>query len=653
MCGVTGIWTRATPTEGLEKAVCAMRDRIRSRGPDDAGVWVDVDQGIALGHRRLSIIDLSPSGHQPMVSCDGRIVLAYNGEIYNYREVAEELTRLGVRFRGSSDSEVLVEAIARLGLEATLERLAGMFAFAAWDRADRRLFLARDRLGIKPLYYGWWRDTLLFGSELKAFDGFPGFAPELDRDALTLLLRHCYIPAPHTVWREIRKLPPGHLLECTTAERMAEPRPYWTAQAAALRSQADPLCVTPAEAVEELERVLSHVVSQHMISDVPLGAFLSGGIDSSTVVALMQAQSRRPVRTFTIGFREDAFDESAHARRVATHLGTDHTELYLSSKDAEGVVPELPDLWDEPFADSSQIPTYLVSRLARSAVTVSLSGDGGDELFGGYTRYSHVQDTWRRFGRGPAWARRLLAAGLRSVPRPLIDGAFGAFWRMHRPDRSDPVSEVARRRADQMSFPTFDAFYLHAISHWQRPETVVRGACEPRTWIGDENLARDFRDPVEYMMMADTLTYLPDDILTKVDRASMAVSLEARVPLLDHRVFELAWRLPLELRVRNGITKWPLREILARHIPRPLFERPKQGFGVPIGEWLRGSLRPWGEDLLSEDRLRRDGVFDPAPIREAWTKHLAGWPLENALWAVLMFQAWWERRSARRTLDFG
>jgi asparagine synthase (glutamine-hydrolysing) len=405
---------------------------------------------------------------------------------------------------------------------------------------------------------------------------------------------------------------------------------------------------TAGEAVDELERLLSRVVGEHMISDVPLGAFLSGGIDSSTVVALMQAQSARPVKTFTIGFHEDAFDEASHARRIAAHLGTDHTELYLRSKEAEAVMPDLPEFWDEPFADSSQIPTYLVSRLARGSVTVALSGDGGDEFFGGYPRYRDTLLSWERFCRGPAPLRAAAAAALRGLPAAAVDAAVGAYWRARGHVRPYPPSEALRIRADLLAQPTIDALYRHVVSHSNAPASIVLGGQEPRTLLGDDRLAAEFPDPLERMMLADSITYLPDDILTKVDRASMAVSLEARVPILDHRVFEFAWRLPIEIRVRSGSAKWPLTEILARHVPRALFERPKQGFGIPVAEWLRGPLREWCEALLDEHRLRREGIFDPTPIRRAWTHYLGGRPLDRSLWVILMFQAWWERKAGAR-----
>jgi asparagine synthase (glutamine-hydrolysing) len=639
MCGITGFWSDARPAAELEARARAMSDRLTYRGPDDAGIWCDAETGLALAHRRLSIIDLSPEGHQPMRSADGRWLLSYNGEIYNYPEVAAELAARGVRFRSSSDTEVLLEGIAAWGVEETLGRIAGMFAFAVWDAHRRRLFLARDRLGIKPLYYGSWNGSLLFGSELKALRAYPGFAPELDREAIALYLRHGYIPGPRTVYRGVRKLQPGHLLVCDAPAPLPEPRCWWNAKDVSIRAKADSFRGSPEEAVDELEQLGRRIVGEHMVADVPLGAFLSGGIDSSTVVALMQSQSARPVRTFTIGFQEDAFDEARYAREVARHLGTDHTDLYLRSKDAEAVIPALPEMWDEPFADPSQIPTFLVSRLARGSVTVSLSGDGGDELFGGYTRYQGTLDTWARLPGGPGRARRFLAGALRAVPAGLADGLGAAAGRAR-------ASASLRYRADLLAEETIDSLYRTLVSQWRHPEQAVLGAREPRTLIGDAQLAREIPDPLERMMLVDTLTYLPDDILTKVDRASMAVSLEARVPLLDHRLVEFAWRLPLAVRVRGGRAKWPLCELLARHVPRPLFERPKQGFGVPIGDWLRGPLREWGDAMLSEERLRREGIFDAAMVRATWDDHVSGVSNEYKLWVILMFQAWLDHASA-------
>jgi len=651
MCGVTGFWGDARQAAELEASARAMSDRLRHRGPDDAGTWCDPEAGLALGHRRLSILDLSPEGHQPMVSADGRWVLSYNGEIYNYRKVAEALRTRGVRFRSSSDTEVLLEGIATWGVEETLARIAGMFAFAVWDRNQRRLFLARDRLGIKPLYYARWRGGLLFASELKAMTAFPKFDPELDRDAISLFLRHGYIPGPYSVYRGVGKVQPGHILVCNSAGAAPESRCWWNAEEVLHRAKADGFRGTPEEAVDELERLGRRIVGEHMVADVPLGAFLSGGIDSSSVVSLMQAQSGRPIRTFTIGFQENDFDEAKFARDVARHLGTEHTELYLDSKEAAAVIPELPEIWDEPFADNSQIPTFLVSRLARETVTVSLSGDGGDELFGGYGRYQDTLDTWSALPGVPWPVRRWLAIGLRAAAA-VPAGARGAGIGRGRGGRLlQRVSESLRSRADVLAGRTIDELYLVLLSAWPHPDSVVLGAHEPRTLIGDARLAARVPEALERMMLVDTLTYLPDDILTKMDRASMAVSLEARVPLLDHRLVEFAWRLPIQMRVRAGQTKWPLREVLARHLPRALYERPKQGFSVPIGEWLRGPLREWSETLLAEERLRRDGIFDMAGIRSVWAGHLQGRPNESKLWGVLMFQAWLEHRDrSRRSL---
>ncbi len=640
MCGIAGLWSEGGTEAQLLGITKRMTDRLRTRGPDDSGGWCDPEAGLALGHRRLSILDLSPLGHQPMTSADGRWVVSYNGEIYNYRDVSSELAAGGARFRSTCDTEVLVEAIAAWGVEAALRRIAGMFAFAAWDRSERRLFLARDRLGIKPLYYGWWKGTLLFGSELKALTAFPGFAPDLSRDAIALLLRHCYIPAPHTVYQGIYKLPAGNMISCDEHAAPSAPRCWWSAVDAAVRARRDAFTGDANEAVHELGSLMQRIVQEHLMSDVPLGAFLSGGIDSSTVVALMQAQSTCAVKTFTIGFHEDAFDEACHAREVARHLGTDHTELYLSASDAAAVIPDLPEFWDEPYADSSQIPTYLVSRLARQSVKVSLSGDGGDELFGGYSRYQGTLDTWKRLPHWPASLRRIAARIVHGIPSAPIDALGGLLSGSGMSRRGSRLSDSVRYRADILAESSIDGLYRFLVSYWPEPDRIVLGAHEPRTAVGDSALALDFEDPIERMMLADTLTYLPEDILTKVDRASMAVSLEARVPLLDHRLYEFAWSLPLGVRIRDGQTKWPLRQILAQHIPRGLFERPKQGFGVPIVDWLRGPLRGWSEELLGQDRLRREGVFEPATVRATWSQYLQGHSYEPRLWILLMFQAW-------------
>lgn len=648
MCGLTGYLTTARVADDT---LCAMVDALAHRGPDAGSVWYDRAAGIGLGHRRLSILDLSPTGAQPMHSQDGRWILALNGEIYNFARLRAELESAGTVFVGRSDTEVLLAGIVAWGLEATLKRANGMFALALWDRTRRELHLARDRFGEKPLYYGWQGRAFLFASELKALRAWPGFNPEIDRDALAAYLRHNYIPEPYSIYRGIVKLTPGSWLTLsprTPPGELPPPRPYWSLIEAAARGRDDPFVGADADAVDALDATLRRSVAERMVADVPLGAFLSGGIDSSIVVALMQAQSTRPVRTFTIGFTVPGYDEAPYARAVAAHLGTEHTELYVSPEETRAVIPELPTIYDEPFADSSQIPTYLVCALARRHVTVAMSGDAGDELFAGYQRYTTAVQLWRRQTRLPRAVRRVIARLLQSVAPPVWDRAFTAFGpllpsRIRQPRPGDKLHKLA-------TLLTIDeplAMYQRLVSLWHEPERVVSGARE-RALIPElaARLPADL-DFIERMMAIDTLHYLPGDILTKVDRASMAVSLETRAPFLDHEVAELAWRLPLALKLRAGEGKWALREVLARYVPRALFERPKMGFGIPIDAWLRGPLREWAEDLLAERRLREGGYFDPTPVREVWQAHLAGGQnLQYLLWGILMFEAWRERFAA-------
>jgi asparagine synthase (glutamine-hydrolysing) len=644
MCGIAGFWDRRSRVESdLRAPIEKMTVAIAHRGPDDSGVFVDEAAGVALGSRRLAIIDLSDAGHQPMATSDGRFVIAYNGEIYNFGDLRRELASRGVRFRGSSDTEVLLTGIQVWGLKATLQRCNGMFALAVWDRSERRLQLARDRFGEKPLYYGWCGGAFLFGSELKALAGHPAFNPEIDRDALALYFRHNCVPAPYTIYREFSQLYQGSIftLDATsTPGEMPAPEKYWALSEVA-ESGARSRSVSGAETVDELEEVLSEAVRIRMHADVPLGAFLSGGIDSSIVVALMQANRRDKVRSFTIAFEDSAYDESPDARRVADHLGTEHVELVVTDKDALEVIPKLPQLYDEPFADSSQIPTALLARLARQHVTVALSGDGGDEMFGGYNRYAWAESFWGRIAAVPRPVRHLAGAALDMVPPKWWDRAF---------ERADPLLPKSLRVRTpgtkiQKVARVLDASdlletYRRLSSHIADPSRLVLGSNEPATLITSPSEWPKL-DEVELMLYLDSMTYLPDDILTKVDRATMGASLENRVPFLDPNVAELAWRLPFDVKVKNGTGKWLLRQLLYRYVPPEIVDRPKMGFGIPLGAWLRGPLRAWAEDLLSEDRLRREGYLSPEPIRRMWIEHLSGRAdRQYELWDVLMFQAW-------------
>jgi asparagine synthase (glutamine-hydrolysing) len=642
MCGIAGVWGAAAGS--LSATARSMANAVHHRGPDSSGEWNDVEQCIALAHRRLSILDLSSEGCQPMVSASGRYVIVFNGEIYNFAALRRELEP-GVRFRGGSDTEVLLAAVEEWGIEAAVGRFIGMFAFALWDRAERRLSLVRDRLGIKPLYYGWSQGRLLFASELKAFRAFPGFHGEIDRDAVTLLLRHNCIPAPFSIYRDVRKLPPGTVLALgSPLERCVEPVAYWSAREVAEQGMATPFEGSDADAVDALDTLLRDAVGLRMIADVPLGAFLSGGVDSSVVVALMQQQSSRPIRTFSIGSPDRVYDEAGYAASVARHLGTEHTELCVESKDALDVVPLLGSIADEPFADSSLIPTYIVSALARRHVTVSLSGDGGDELFGGYNRHLWAGRVWRASRLAPMLMRR----GARRLLKSVSPGRWDRLY-----DGAEPVLPTRMRQrmagykihklADVLTTQSPEAMYHALTSHWPDPAAIVAGSSEPVTALNRRGGHPSLASFAARMMYLDLITYLPDDILTKVDRASMAVSLEARVPLLDHRVVEFAWSLPMSMKIRGREGKWILRRVLERYLPRSMFERPKTGFGVPLNSWLRGPLRAWAEELIDERRLQQEGFFDPRAVRSKWQDHLSGrYDWQYHLWDVLMFQAWLE-----------
>ncbi len=643
MCGLTGYWDLARESGGdqLRATIARMAATLRHRGPDDEGVWVDPAAGIALGFRRLSILDLSAEGRQPMQSAGGRYVVLFNGEIYNFQALRQELEARGDRFRGHSDTEVLLAAVSRWGLEAALERFNGMFAFALWDRERRVLHLVRDRLGEKPLYYGWIQQTLLFGSELKALRAHPSFQPEIDRNALALYVRYSCVPTPHSIYRGIYKLPPGTILTLDERSIGADPRPvaYWSVREVAERGVAEPFAGPPGEAAAHLEELLSDAIRLRMIADVPLGAFLSGGIDSTTVVALMQAHSARAVKTFSIGFEDPDYNEAAHAAAVARHLGADHTELVVTPAEAMAVIPRLPALYDEPFADPSQIPTFLVAELARRAVTVSLSGDGGDELFAGYNRYRWGTGIWPRVARMPRALRAAAAAGIGTVAPATWTSMFAKVNAVL-PPRLRPRSpgDKLHKLAAALSVDDPETAYLGLTSHWMDASLVV-GASNASVPNGSRE--PELPTAIHQMMYRDTVAYLPDDILVKVDRATMGVSLEARIPLLDHRVVEFAWRLPVEMKIRAGESKWVLRQLAYQYVPRELLERPKAGFAVQIDTWLRGPLRGWAEELLSERRLGNEGFFRPQPIRARWTEHLSGqrnWA--DSLWGILMFEAW-------------
>lgn len=640
MCGIAGFITQ--DSNGAEESLRTMLESIAHRGPDDFGVWQEHQSGFFLGHRRLSILDLSPAGHQPMVSASGRYVIAFNGEIYNWRLLKTELEAAGVAplWRGHSDTEVLLAAISAWGVETTLVKARGMFAIALWDRQDKVLILARDRVGEKPLYYGKVGSQFVFGSELKALKALHGSRLETDPESLALMLRYGYVPAPRSIYRGICKLMPGTLLRVSAKAEYGKPKPWWDFNSLAAESVTCRREIGDREALDQLEQVLGNAVEEQMVADVPLGAFLSGGLDSSTIVALMQTRSSRPVRTFTIGFDEVDYNEAAHAKAVAQYLGTEHTELHVTPKQAQEIIPRLPEIYDEPFADSSQIPTALVCSLTRQHVKVCLSGDAGDELFAGYNRYFWASSMWKHLSVLPVSARKILAGGLSSVSASNWNNLFDTLGSLL-PLRfrvSNPGDKL-HKLAEVMGVSSQEALYRELVSQW-RGALPLLNVAEPSSLIAMPHLWPALNNFNERMMAIDTLTYLPDDILVKVDRAAMAGSLETRIPFLDPRVIDFAWKLPLHQKIRNGQGKWLLRQLLYRYIPKEMVERPKQGFGVPIEHWLRGPLREWAEDLVSPKNLADDGLLDPSLVRAMWQKHLSGRNVQHALWNVLMYQAW-------------
>jgi asparagine synthase (glutamine-hydrolysing) len=667
MCGITGIFGGEV-NRSLEDVVRAMTASLVHRGPDDDGVWLNAEADIALGHRRLSILDLSPEGHQPMMSEDGRYVMVFNGEIYNHLELRIELENqsnniVSQNWRGHSDSETLLACFSNWGIEKTLKRSVGMFAIALWDKLDRKLYLARDRFGEKPLYYGWAGGAFVFGSELKALRRCEGFTNPVDRSVLALYMRYCYVPAPYSIYKNIYKLEPGCVLSIsisatkytlTSAPKVPTSNKgftldrWWSLDSLISFGVQHPI-TDEGEAINMLEARLAEAIRLQSIADVPLGAFLSGGVDSSSIVALMQKHSSRPVKTFSIGFEEEGFNEAVYAKAVAKHLGTEHIELYVSSSDGLNIIPNLPQLYDEPFADSSQIPTHMVCRQARSEMKVALSGDAGDELFGGYNRYFWAKRIWSKVSWLPRPIRSKLADTIRFIPPGNWDTLAG-FINAILPGRKkiSLLGDKAHKLASRLrNVCDLDDLYLSLVSEWSDPALVVKDAQELPTLLDDRSAKPGRSDHEHRMMYWDSMTYLPDDILCKVDRAAMGVGLETRVPFLDHRVAELAWRLPLNMKIRNGQGKWVLRQVLDKYVPKNLIDRPKAGFGVPVGQWIRGPLSEWAEALLDEDRLRQEGYFKPRPIRQKWAEHKSethNWT--PSLWSILMFQAWLESPSS-------
>lgn len=642
MCGIAGVLDRGqgTSAEALVHTASAMAETLRHRGPDDAGVWADASAGVAFGHRRLAILDLSSSAAQPMTSSCGGWTVAYNGELYGFGNIHSALRGAGRRFRGHSDTEVLVEAVAEWGLRETLQRCNGMFAFAAWDHRRRVLHLVRDRLGEKPLYYGMAGPHVIFGSEVKALRAHPQFAARVNRGAVAAFLRWSFVPGSHSIYEGIYKLPPGAVVSVAASSHgpLPNPQPYWSADATIRAGTQDPLDGTDAELTASLENLLRAAVRDRMLADVPLGAFLSGGVDSSLVAALMQAQQSRPIRTFSVDVGDHELSEGRHAAAVASHLGTDHTEVRLGDRDALDVIPELPSVYDEPFADPSQIPTLLVARAARAHVTVGMSGDGGDELFGGYNRYTLGAGAWRRLQPWPVDVRAAVGRVMAGVPPRAYDRVLRSATRLlpgHL--RFARAGDKVHKLAALMSARDLGELYVQAVSQWPDPAALVGTGEAPATAVAGWAAA----DPVTMFMARDAVVVLPDNMLVKVDRATMAAGLEARVPLLDERVFAFAWRLPAQMRVRGGRGKWILRQLLRRYVPDALIDRPKVGFDPPIDLWLRGPLREWAGDLLSHRSLERHGLLDPAPVRKAWDEHLAGRRNHDyRLWSVLMLSAW-------------
>ncbi|MFT5427217.1 MAG: asparagine synthase (glutamine-hydrolyzing) [Gammaproteobacteria bacterium] len=649
MCGIAGVLypePKLTNDE-FSSLVKAMGDTLVHRGPDDSGVWVNSSMGIGLAHRRLSIIDLSPQGHQPMTSGNGRYVIVFNGEIYNYKKIRGHLEKNGVQFKGHSDTETLLESIATYGLEKTLADINGMFAFALWDKEECSLILARDRIGKKPLYYGVCNGVFLFGSELKALKKHPDFDAEVNRAALGQFIQNSWLNGPASIYEKINKLTPGTYLKINKSfeSESLQPTTYWSALKSAQLGQANLYSGSYGEAVERLEKLVADSVERRMIADVELGALLSGGIDSSLVVSMMQAQSTRKVKTFSIGFYEETHNEAIHAKKVAEYLGTDHSELYVTPQECIDVIPRLPEMYDEPFGDVSQIPTYLVSQLASNQVKVVLSGDGGDELFAGYTRYFRCMQHWGKHENIPSSMRPAIGV--------VMDIASKSAWHLLANTKTQEgvagwrrfgakLEKRARRIGAQSSLELF----VRMMTRYKNIGELVKMSEGSQTILTNKEIWPSHADPILNMMLMDTLCYLPDDILVKVDRASMATSLEARCPLLDKEIAEFSWSLPYAMKVNNAGGKRILKDVLGKYVPSELTDRKKMGFGVPIGKWIRGPLRDWAEDLLDADKIRQQGYLNETKVQTLWLQHQSGWRNHNdILWSILMFQAWLENNT--------
>jgi asparagine synthase (glutamine-hydrolysing) len=645
MCGLTGfIWNSDSKISHVARSLDLMTDAINHRGPDSEGSWIDEKDCISFGHKRLSVIDLTSAGSQPMFSNSKRYIIAFNGEIYNHNTL-RDLLKKEIVWNGHSDTETLLACFEHWGVDKTLENLVGMFAIALYDSEEKALYLVRDRMGEKPLYYGWNNGVFLFGSELKAIKSFPGFSGVVDRSALSLYLKYDYVPAPFSIYQGIKKLPQASYIKIKMnsgrwdSKQILDPIKYWSLKEVALSGQSNASKKNNEyRLIDKLDDVLSKSIEQQMISDVPLGAFLSGGVDSSLVASLMQKNSMNKIQTFTVGFNERSYNEAEYAKKVALHLGTEHTELYISPEQAINVIPKLPLIYDEPFADSSQIPTFLVSEMAKKHVTVAISGDGGDELFGGYNRYTMACKIWKIVEKTPFFVRKALSKGITSVTPKIWDNLGNSI-----PQKFNVAhpGDKAYKFADILLASEISDVYDRLVSHWEHSCDVVIGCNNINKPIYESHFTNDEHN----MMFFDSVSYLPDDILTKVDRASMASSLETRVPFLSHKVVEFAWNLPLDVKIRDSKGKWIVRKVLDNYVPNKLIDRPKMGFGIPIDSWLRGPLKDWAESLLDESRLKNEGFFHPEPIRKIWAEHLSekrNW--HHHLWSILMFQAWLEQQ---------